>query len=402
MLMLKAEPKTILSFLHNHFELVRQLFDHQMHDGVITREVFDKLLRQHGMAVMGKLREHRIIRPMGGDFEMRDVYYKLMEFLLYEFKPLLPETIEKYKSSIHELHVKIKQSMRHDTDRDILHERIKNLSQQVREFVDLVERNAFRLLNETRDLKSNIERVEYRDKVHKASFWIEYYILPLNKILDVNHGESVASKLVEVCEFANRKRLEFSDEMIRTEFEKLYNQLIQTNTDLLRQSKILTNELLPLLERIRTESLILTGWIEFLRNPYQVDGPPVLKSSRGMPYAKDMLFKTREFFEQFQQAETVLLEESTADFDKWIFDREGFKNELKAQMPVNDFFGWCVQTLSRDFNVIEPEKFFALTGLLFDEDVSIDFPTRNERVHIDTTTARISVPKLKVQASTIV
>jgi hypothetical protein len=67
---------------------------------------------------------------------------------------------------------------------------------------------------------------------------------------------------MEISEYANRRRLDFGDETNRSEFEKLYIQLIQTNTDLLRQSKILTNELLPLLERIRTESLILTGWIE--------------------------------------------------------------------------------------------------------------------------------------------
>jgi hypothetical protein len=42
-----------------------------------------------------RLREFRVIRSMGSDYEMRDVYYRLMEFLLFEFKPLLPETIEK-------------------------------------------------------------------------------------------------------------------------------------------------------------------------------------------------------------------------------------------------------------------------------------------------------------------
>jgi hypothetical protein len=342
-----------------------------------------------------RIREYRVVRTVGSDYEMREVYFKLMEFLLFEFKPLLPETIEKYKSSITELYLKIRKG--EQTDRDILLERIKNLSQQVREFVDLVERNAYRLLNETRDLKSNIDRIEYREKVHKASFWIEYYILPLNKILDVNHSESVANRIVEVSEYANRRRLDFNDEGARIEFEKLYVQLIQTNQDLLKQSKILTNELIPLLERIRTESLILTGFIEFLRNPYKMDAPPLLKGSRTMVYSKDMLFKVREFFEQFQQPDVVYLEDGVSDFDKWIFDREHFKSQLKAQMPVNDFFGWCVKMLHKDFDHIDTEKFFALTGLLFDEDISIEFPKKNERVTITTNTSRISVPKIKIE-----
>ena len=393
--MIKAEPRTILSFLNTHFEIVRDLFEYQITDGLITKEVYDMICHKHGQLMNARLREYRIIRPMGSDYEMRDVYFKMMEFLLFEFKPLLPETIEKYKGSINELFLKIRKG--ETNDRDILQERIKNLSHQIREFVDLVERNAFRLLAETRDLKSNIDRVDYREKVHKASFWIEYYILPLNKILDVNHSESVANKLMEVSEYANRKRLDFADETVRQEFEKLYTQLIQTNTDLLKQSKILTNELLPLLERIRTESLILTGWIEFLRNPYKMETPPLLKGSRNMPYAKDMLFKVREFFEQFTELESVVLEDGVSDFDKWIFDREFFMGKLKENMPVNDFFGWCYSTLRKDFEHIDTDKFFALTGLLFDGELQIEFPKKSERVMIQTTTSKISVPKLKVE-----
>lgn len=395
--MIKAEPRTILSFIHTHFDVIRDLFNYQSTDGIITREVYDMICNKHGHTMNARLREYRVIRPIGSDYEMRDVYFKLMEFLLFEFKPLLPETIEKYKGSISDLFLKIRKY--EQQDRDILQERIKNLSHQIREFVDLVERNAFRLLAESRDLKSNIERVDYRDKVHKASFWIDYYILPLNKILDVNHSESVANTLVGISEYANRKRLDFGDETLRSEFEKLYMQLIQTNTDLLRQSKILTNELLPLLERIRTESLILTGWIEFLRNPYKMDTPPLLKGSRNMPYAKDMLYKVREFFEQFSVNEVVMYEETEAEFDKWIFDREAFMQKLQSQMPVNDFFTWCYKTLNKDFENIETEKFFALTGLLFDEALQIDFPKKDERVNIETTTSKLSVPKIKVEHS---
>ena len=393
--MIKAEPRTILNFLHANFDVVKDLFSYQIADGLITKEVYDMLIQKHGHTTNIRLREYRVIRSLGSDYEMRDVYFKLMEFLLFEFKPLLPETIEKYKSSISELFLKIRKY--ENQDRDILQERIKNLSHQVREFVDLVERNTFRLLAETRELKSNIDRIEYREKVQKASFWIEYYILPLNRILDVKHSESVTSSVLDVCEYANRRRLDFQDETIRMEFEKLYSQLIQTNTDLLKQSKVLVNELLPLLERIRTESLILTGWIEFLRNPYRMDTPPLLKGSRTMVYAKDMLYKVREFFEQFSVNDYVTLEDGVVDFDKWIFDRELFKGNLTKSLPVNDFFSWCYKELQKDFQDIETDKFFALCGLLFDGDLQIEFPKKAERVTLTTTTSTISLPKIKIE-----
>jgi hypothetical protein len=393
--MIKAEPRTILSFLHANFDVVKDLFSYQIADGLITKEVYDMLIQKHGHTMNIRLREYRVIRSLGSDYEMRDVYFKLMEFLMFEFKPLLPETIEKYKGSISELFLKIRKY--ENQDRDILQERIKNLSHQVREFVDLVERNTFRLLAETRELKSNLDRIEYREKVQKASFWIEYYILPLNRILDVKHSESVTSTVLDVSEYANRRRLDFQDETIRMEFEKLYAQLIQTNTDLLRQSKVLVNELLPLLERIRTESLILTGWIEFLRNPYKMDTPPLLKGTRTMVYAKDMLYKVREFFEQFSVNDYVTLEDGVVDFDKWIFDRDLFKGNLTKSLPVNDFFSWCYKELEKDFQDIETDKFFALCGLLFDGDLQIEFPKKAERVTLTTTTSKISLPKIKVE-----
>ena len=393
--MIKAEPRTILSFLNANFDVVKDLFSYQIADGLITKEVYDMLIQKHGHTMNIRLREYRVIRSLGSDYEMRDVYFKLMEFLMFEFKPLLPETIEKYKTSISELFLKIRKY--ENQDRDILQERIKNLSHQVREFVDLVERNTFRLLAETRELKSNLDRIEYREKVQKASFWIEYYILPLNRILDVKHSESVTSTVLDVSEYANRRRLDFQYETIRMEFEKLYAQLIQTNTDLLRQSKVLVNELLPLLERIRTESLILTGWIEFLRNPYRMDTPPLLKGSRTMVYAKDMLYKVREFFEQFSVNEYVTLEDGVVDFDKWIFDRELFKSNLTKSLPVNDFFSWCYKELEKDFQDIETDKFFALCGLLFDGDLQIEFPKKAERVTLTTTTSTISLPKIKIE-----
>ena len=106
--MIKAEPRTILSFLHANFDVVKDLFSYQIADGLITKEVYDMLIQKHGHTMNIRLREYRVIRSLGSYYEMRDVYFKLMEFMMFEFKPLLPETIEKYKGSISELFLKIR------------------------------------------------------------------------------------------------------------------------------------------------------------------------------------------------------------------------------------------------------------------------------------------------------
>src|SRR5688572_1868733 len=392
--MIKAEPISILRFLATYYDIIRELYNIQHKEGIIRHEELTEICRKYEHDVHQQLADYKILRPINADFELRDVYYKLIEFILYEFKPMLPETFEKYYMSMSELFRKIKEGI--NGDKMILSERIINLQSQIREFLDGVEKNTVRLLHETRELKANVDKVDYRVKVHKASFWIEYYIIPLNQVLNVNHPDSVANRLLDISDFANQRRLNFDEEGIRIQFEKLYNQLIQTNDDLLRQSKILTNELLPLIERIRTESLILTGWIEFLRNPYKVTTPKLLKSGRSAAYNKNLFFHTKEFFEQFMDEEEVFIEEDPQTYEQWIFNKANVKAKLKEQVPVQDFFTWCRNELMMEFKEVDAEKFFAMCTLLFEEDIEKEFSDRGTRVKIKTAHAKMLVPKIKI------
>jgi hypothetical protein len=392
--MIKAEPVSILRFLANYYDIIKELYTIQNKEGIIRHEELSDICSRHDHDITQQFKDYKILRSINSDYELRDVYYKLMEFILYEFKPMLPETFEKYFMSMSELYRKIKDGV--NGDKMILSERIINLQTQIREFLDGVEKNTVRLLHETRELKANVDKVDYRVKVHKASFWIEYYIIPLNTVLNVNHPDSVANKLLEISDFANQRRLNFDEEGIRTQFEKLYNQLIQTNDDLLRQSKILTNELLPLIERIRTESMILTGWIEFLRNPYKVTTPKLLKSGRSAAYSKNLFFHTKEFFEQFMDEEEVFIEEDPQSHEQWIFNKTNVKAKLKEQVPVQDFFTWCRNELMDEFNEVDADKFFAMCTLLFEEDLEKEFSDKGSKVKIKTQHSKMTVPKIKI------
>ena len=224
-------------------------------------------------------------------------------------KPMLPETIEKYHTSIAELFRKIRENI--NGDKVTLSQRLNDLAIEVRSFYEMVERNTISLLQETRELKANVKKIDYREKIVRASRWIDEYIIPLNKILDINHSTSVANKLYEISEYSNKYRLNFDDENSRVQFEKLYFQLIQVNDNLLRQSKILTNELLPLIERIRTESIILTGWITYLKNPYkraaylcELNGIDLqAESNTAMP--GDFLMQQMEWREALEEAKAA-------------------------------------------------------------------------------------------------
>jgi hypothetical protein len=394
---MRAEPKTILNFLSTHFDIIKELFEIQSKDGIVRSEMLNNILIEHESDILNRFIDYKFFKQVANDYEIRPVYFKLLEFILSEFKPLLPETIEKYEHSISSLFKKIKEGI--GKDRNILMQRISDLHNEIRDFTEAVEKNTIRLMSETKELKSNVDKIDYREKVRKASFWIDYYITPLNTILDVGHSQSITNRLFDISNYVNVRRLNFEDELARQQFEKLYAFLVQTNDDILKQSKILTNELLPLIERIRSESLILTGWIEFLKNPNRTkDVPFVPKSLRTYPYNDSMYFNALEYVNEYMTTVEIYLDEPEINAsDMWIFNKDLYMNKLTQDLPVKSFFEWAGKTLQSEYTIIETEKLFSLSTLLFEDSIEIEFDEKADRQVIKTTDMNLRVPKINIK-----
>lgn len=390
---MQAEPKTIVNYIATHFDALMFLFELQNKQGSIPAHTFREFEEQFGH-ITSQLYDYKILRKSGDDSEFSGEIYHLIQFVLREFKPMLPETIEKYHSSIGQLFRLIREGIH--GDKIILSRRVDELYSEVLAFLESVEKNTVRLLSETRELKANVSKIDYKEKVEKATFWIDYYIQPLNIILDINYPDSMVNRLLDISHFINIKRLSFHDETIRKQFEKLYFFLVQTNHDLLLQSKILTNELLPLIERLRTESLILTGWIEFLKKPRSVEVPRLLKVQRENPYSNEMYYHAKEFVMQFQMVEDIIIREAPVSAEMWIFNKEKYKQHLMEELPVDDFFKWAFISLQKEYKNVETEKFFSLASLLFEDDIDKEFDPDGTFEYLETTQVRLRVPRIKI------
>ncbi|HLP12874.1 MAG TPA: hypothetical protein VK177_13145 [Flavobacteriales bacterium] len=390
---MQAEPKTVLRFLVQYFDVIEELLQEQRKEGFIKSEVLARICSVTDIRL--QLAEYRILTPVKSDWEIRKVYEDFLSFIIGDQRITLPETIEKYHDSITKLFLQMQYTDQGDLE--ILGERITELQEEVKHLTENVETNTNTLLKETRELKANVERIDYLEKVKKACYWIDYYIVPLNKILDINKFDSVASKLYEVSFFANEKRLTFPNEPIRLKYEKLYEYLILVNDELLRHSKILTHELMPLIERIKTESLILSGFIQFLKKPNKYDTPPLLKDKRVYIYNKNVYFNTLEYFEQFYNQEDVVYEEDASASEKWVFNMDRYKETLRKKLPLDNFFEWASKELDYEFREVESEKFFSLCTLLFEEDIKIEVDEEAKRQRVHTMEAVYMVPRIKIE-----
>ncbi|MCB9360631.1 MAG: hypothetical protein H6588_04940 [Flavobacteriales bacterium] len=179
--MFKSEPKSIVQFLATHFDLLRQLFDIQVKNEIILKSQVAETLDEFGSDIESQLFEHKILVEQNDDFVINEPYFVLFEFVLQQFKPLLPEEIEKFGQSIRTLFLNIKEGI--NQDKNILLDRIEALSNEIKKFRTAVTNNTISLLNESRELKANTRKIEYQEKVQTARYLIDYYIIPLNTIL---------------------------------------------------------------------------------------------------------------------------------------------------------------------------------------------------------------------------
>lgn len=395
--MFKSEPRSIVQFLATHFDLLRQLFDLQVKNEIILKRQVDITLEEFGSDVESQLFDHKILIEQNDDYIINEPFYVLFEFVLQQFKPLLPEEIEKFGQSIRTLFLNIKEGV--NQDKNILLDRIEALSSEIKKFRTSVSYNTISLLNESRELKANAQKIEYQEKVENARYLIEYYIIPLNTILDINHSQSIYNELISISNFSNNRRFDYSDEGIRRQFEKLYNLLRQVVKDISQQSTILSNELLPLLDRIKTESEYLLGFHLYLNdmNCYKGIKPPKLFStSRNNLYNPYLYENTKEYFEQFENEEDVFIEEEANYVEQWIFNKNEYKFQLNSKLPVADFFSWCKNAIENEKKDTDIDNYFMVTSLMFDEEYDIEHDIEKENITLVTKGVEFNMPKLKI------
>jgi len=394
--MLRAEPKTILNFLSDRFEFMLQLLALNKSDGLIQAEKLHKICKAENIDEK-KLEEYKIIKEIsGGDFELRKPYENFFNFILEDYKLDLPENIRKYYNSIEEIYEK----MLGEENKLSQQKLIAGMVDEVQAFIETIESNTRSLLNESKELKANIQKIEYIEKINRASYLIDFYIDPLNRIRDANHTGSVIFKLGLAREHANDQRINHEDFFIRAQYEKLYNQIISANIELVRNSKILTKELLPLLEKIKTESQILSGFIEFLKKPNKYNPPKTLIRRRHAVYDPDAFFSAKDIFEQFVAQEDLLIGLDSNDTTTlpWVFDRVKFKRLVSQSLPVSNYFDWCnslMEQEAKDAN--DFEKFFAIGSLIFEPEFRVQFDDSGARTEIKFKDISLDVPVIHLE-----
>jgi hypothetical protein len=336
----------------------------------------------------------------------------------------LHTSVDKYRKSIADYYTELLQEKEHNKVNAL----INDLVREIEEFSEIIDNRTQQLLKETRELKSNLSQIDYLEKVRKASYWIDNYIIPLNDILERENPHSIYQELTRISDFASRQQYEYSRFEIRNQFTTLYLYSKSIIEIALKNQAIIQKELLPLAERIKSESQILTGAIAYLEDIRKV--ALGLKKAEELPqiaffestrlnhtlYSESFGQDAKFLLERLQEDESFVLQPTENEsFDTWFFDLETknyYKKKLIQDLPIDNFFQWCYTSLQAEFQEMEckninTEKFFAVSSLLFlDEEFEKDFQIRldtvfePEKVEIRLEDLILEVPKIHIKILT--
>lgn len=389
-------PTRILGFMLENFSFIELLYRIRKEDDSITNDDLRKLCTEKEFN-REKLFEYGILLDQSEGNLIFNIHYKrFIEFLLKESNLSLPDRWANQTKTINEAFAKLQIC----TDKETIFRIVRALRETISDFTT-------GLNDELRKLFKDIESIKTGEKtdndltlrIAKTREWIEVFVKPLNDIFDSRQDLTIIKSLREILDYANYKKFEENDYEIRQLYEQLYFFSDNTNKELNSLIRHLSNELIPLLKRIESNSLILKGLATFLQNPFERDGLPILARRKNhLVYSKEFADEASLFLDQFKQRETIYFENDTTEIDDWIPDSEHYKDELIKNLPIANFYEWCYNQLQTETENISVIKFISLANLIHEKDFYAEFSDK-QKFKIELLDATIQLPKVKLYAS---
>jgi len=400
---LNLSGKDILSFLSKHYEFVHSAFDIGKPDFVIEQERFDTLIDEYNTSSetkisVSKLTDYKFCRKLPtGEYKISGVYTAFLEFIFDDFVLDLPETIKNRYLTITSNFTNLQTTT--DENKIVLY--ITEIIKETEDFLNDIQRQTYRLLRDTESLKVNADNfTDLTIRIQKANYWIDEYIAPLNAVVNREHPDSLYSTISSIQNYSSEKRFSADTITLRRWFEKLYGSAVNTKSELDQTVGKLTRELMPLLDRIKTNSLILSGFYHFIENidtpeNYIIPLPNFLRRDRSRILSKNFDAEATFFIDQFNyKAPQISYIEETEELE-WLPDTNHFKELLLKENGSDNFYQWCFDVLHKHTSEITLSKFFTVSNMVIEDDLAIEY-NDNSRFEIQLADAILKMPKIKV------
>ncbi len=385
------DPKKTLRFLEEYFDEIKSIYKLNKQNGLILIEELETIFDNSNVLV-DNLIEYEIIEQRIDDtFILNETYASFISFLLDDFSLDMPEQIEKYHKSLDSLHNKLKSS----TDKNEIIKTIEALNNEIAKFENQLQKNISKLIKETKYIKANNQKLDYPKKLQKASQLTRSYVKPLNIILQ-NHSGSILHIIDNIIDESSQQRFTNKDENLKKIYSKLYNSYYQIKKEILNENRLLINEVIPLLDRIKSGSDILTGCINFLNDNSSYAVPILLDRQRDITYSINAEYEAQNIWEGYLEIdEDIIINQTQILENVWIFNKQKYKDKLLQSLPLENFYTWIYSELENELSSVESKNFFDLSKLIFENDIELEYT--NERNTIKLFDKTVDVPSIKIR-----
>jgi len=384
------DAKKTLRFFHEHFDDIKTIYKRNKKKGTLDFSDVEAVFSNS--TVIDNLVEYRIIEErFDGDYTFNESYGDFISFLLDDFSLDMPEQIKKYYSSLSELFDKLKIA----SQKNLILEITNALEDEIRRFEKQLQLNISKLISETKYIKANNEKLEYVEKLKKASELTSIYVEPLNTILD-EHSDSIYSIVTDVLVKSNLERFNHTDKNIRQSYQRLYTIYSLIRTEISNKNRLLIDEVIPLLDRIQNESRILTGFINFLSNHRQHEVPTLLDKQRNNTYSIYAELEVKDIWNgHLDIEEEIIFDDIEIIESTWIYDKDKYYTLLLKSLPNDDFYTWIYTILEEELGEVSMRHFFDISKLIFENNIHVSY--LNQKIEIELSDKIVIVPIVQIR-----
>jgi hypothetical protein len=392
-------PDDILRFMSKNLQGLRLLFEAGRRQGyVLEQAVLEKIRLENDLELEDLLRFKFVKQQPTQDYKLRKQYTDFLEFIFESAALNLPDRFKFFADSIRSQFNELQQEL----DKSKLPDHITSLQNQLDDFLTEIDIQTRQLLRETEALKASGEHESsLQERIATATRWLDSFIHPLTQVLQAQSPDAIVAQLHRINTYAHQQSLFEGEPELARLFRHLYGEALRVSEELTRLSNQIVRELMPMLERIRISSKIMTGFfhlLEAFRQNQEPDLPfyGLLNRRNRRVYSTDWKARAEMLLDNFFIEPERFLEEVVIADDNWISDTNHFKSRLKASLPVDDFYGWCYDFLKTETPNVTLHKFFSVSKLLLDNDFEADFLEDSYRFNLELEDATLSLPKIKL------
>ena len=114
-------------------------------------------------------------------------------------------------------------------------------------------------------------------------------------------------------------------------------------------------------------------------------------------YNRFIYENTKEYFEQFKNEAELIIAEDTQQTNDWLFDKAKYKETLNKNLPVEDFFKWCENSIKQESENFSFDNFFMVTSLLFEDEYEITVCKEGRKITVSNDKSELIMPKLTIK-----